>query len=491
MDKIQELAFEQLHYDLVELRSGLKSELAELAPSIAKAVEKHDAVKNLDVTVTNPVKEFDGKVTVTNDLAINNLGELVNKLDEVIKSVEASKTEAVTITNPVVIKDLQELQNSLDLLLKKDTVVKVAAPEVNVTVPDEVKIANWPTAADKPLSVRLSNGRDFINQLQRIVSGGGSSLSAIGANGDPQPLNLDASGNLRVTSTGGGSTGGLTNTELRATPVPVDIGSASVTLNASDIQIGAVEIKDATSGDRTSVINTAPTTQFGLVTRNIPSGTQPVSGTFFQATQPVSLASQPLPTGAATSAGQLPNNHNVVVTSAPTTAVTGTFFQATQPVSGTVTANTGLTQPLTDMQLRATSLPVSGAFFQATQPVSAATLPLPTGAATSANQLPAGHAVAEATKTSLLPYAQLLNASTSITPSAGKRLEIVWVQVIPNSDNSSANLVTIAFNAGITLYRVYALGRSAVFTGATNQALNITLATGEPVTVNIQYREIT
>jgi hypothetical protein len=41
--------------------------------------------------------------------------------------------------------------------------------------------------------------------------------------------------------------------------------------------------------------------------------TQPVSGTFWQATQPVSLAT------------------------APTTPVTGTFWQATQPVSGTVT----------------------------------------------------------------------------------------------------------------------------------------------------------
>lgn len=46
--------------------------------------------------------------------------------------------------------------------------------------------------------------------------------------------------------------------------------------------------------------------------------TQPVSGAFFQATQPVSLAT------------------------APTTPVTGTFWQATQPVSGTVTADTEL-----------------------------------------------------------------------------------------------------------------------------------------------------
>lgn len=60
----------------------------------------------------------------------------------------------------------------------------------------------------------------------------------------------------------------------------------------------------------------------------------PVTGTFWQATQPVSIASS--------------------------VAVTGTFWQATQPVSGTVTANAG-----------------SGTFA-----ISAASLPLPAGAAT-------------------------------------------------------------------------------------------------------------
>ena len=60
----------------------------------------------------------------------------------------------------------------------------------------------------------------------------------------------------------------------------------------------------------------------------------PVTGTFWQATQPVSIASS--------------------------VAVTGAFWQATQPVSGTVTANAG-----------------SGTFA-----ISAASLPLPAGAAT-------------------------------------------------------------------------------------------------------------
>jgi len=45
--------------------------------------------------------------------------------------------------------------------------------------------------------------------------------------------------------------GPLTNVELRATPVPVDIGT--VTLGASDLEVGAVEIKNATTDDRVSV----------------------------------------------------------------------------------------------------------------------------------------------------------------------------------------------------------------------------------------------
>jgi len=64
-------------------------------------------------------------------------------------------------------------------------------------------------------------------------------------------------------------------------------------------------------------------------------------------------------TGLALAANQLPDGHNVTIANA-SIPVTGTFWQATQPISGTVTANTGLTQPLTDTQLRATAVPVSG-----------------------------------------------------------------------------------------------------------------------------------
>lgn len=80
----------------------------------------------------------------------------------------------------------------------------------------------------------------------------------------------------------------------------------------------------------------------GLTDAQLRATPVPVSGTFFQATQPVSLAS------------------------VPSHPVTGTFFQATQPVSLAVAPTT----------------PVTGTFFQATQPVSVAALPLPAGAST-------------------------------------------------------------------------------------------------------------
>lgn len=60
-------------------------------------------------------------------------------------------------------------------------------------------------------------------------------------------------------------------------------------------------------------VSNFPSESGTVAVSNFPAS-QPVTGTFFQTTQPVSIATM------------------------PTTPVTGTFFQATQPVSGTVTA---------------------------------------------------------------------------------------------------------------------------------------------------------
>jgi hypothetical protein len=127
---------------------------------------------------------------------------------------------------------------------------------------------------------------------------------------------------VAVPATGGGGTG-LTNAELRATPVPI---SGTVSLGAGAAVIGHV------------IVDTAPTTA-------------------------ITAAALPLPSGASTSANQ------------------ATEIASLASIDGKLTAPLSVTGPLTDAQLRATPVPVSG-----TVAVTAAALPLPAGAATSANQ---------------------------------------------------------------------------------------------------------
>lgn len=116
----------------------------------------------------------------------------------------------------------------------------------------------------------------------------------------------------------------------------------------------------------------------------------PVVGTFWQATQPVSAASLPLPAGAATAAGLTTINATLGSPLQAGGAVSVSNFPATQPVSAAAlplptgaatsalqtTINTTLGTP---MQQTGGSLSVTN--FPATQPVSATALPLPANAA--------------------------------------------------------------------------------------------------------------
>lgn len=135
--------------------------------------------------------------------------------------------------------------------------------------------------------------------------------------------------------------GGFTDAQLRATPLPVSIsGGVAITGGLTDTQLRATPLPvSGTFWQATQPVS-------GTVAV---SGSVAVTGTFFQATQPVSIASM------------------------PSTPVTGAFFQATQPVS--IAGTVAVSGPLTDAQIRATALPVSGTFFQATQPVSIASMP--------------------------------------------------------------------------------------------------------------------
>jgi hypothetical protein len=162
-----------------------------------------------------------------------------------------------------------------------------------------------------------------------------------GACGEYTDVTLDNP--LPVSMTGGGSSsGGLTNTELRAAAVPVSGSFYQATQPVS-----------GTFWQTTQPVSIAATVAVSgpLTDAQLRASALPVSGTFYPATQPVS--------------GTVAVSGNV--------AVTGTFWQATQPVSGTFwQATQPVSGPLTDTQLRASAVPVSGTFFQSTQPVSVA-----------------------------------------------------------------------------------------------------------------------
>jgi len=163
---------------------------------------------------------------------------------------------------------------------------------------------------------------------------------------------------------GGGGGTGLTDTQLRATAVPVS-GNVGV--------LGAVEVVN-------DVGNPLPVS--GTVTISNPT-TNPETGLAKDGTDGTT---PPAVLGAGTGVrGWLRSIYEKLT---GTIAVSGVFWQETQPVSGTVTAS----GPLTDAELRATAvpisgnvgvigavevvndvgnpLPVSGSFWQATQPVS-------------------------------------------------------------------------------------------------------------------------
>jgi len=112
----------------------------------------------------------------------------------------------------------------------------------------------------------------------------------------------DANNALRVNVVAGGAGGGNADTRVRNAG---DTAFENVGPAAANAKMPA-RLFDA-GANPAAVLNVAPSTEYGLITRNIPSGTQPVSGpltdTQLRATAvPISAASLPLPAGAATEA---------------------------------------------------------------------------------------------------------------------------------------------------------------------------------------------
>lgn len=191
--------------------------------------------------------------------------------------------------------------------------------------------------------------------------GTASAVTISDATTPTQQAAVSALGRLQVELPAGGS--GLTNTELRASPVPVSgtfwqaiqpvsgtvavsnfPGTQPVSGTVAATKSGTWPLDTAAKGTTAAGNPTSEATDANTQSLHarITNASLAVTGTFWQATQPVSIAGT-VNTDVIDRAARLLGH--VTVDNA-SIAVTGTFWQATQPVSGTVTANIGTTNGL-------------------------------------------------------------------------------------------------------------------------------------------------
>jgi hypothetical protein len=290
----------------------------------------------------------------------------------------------------------------------------------NLPVTQPVSVASLPLPAGAATSALQSTGNTSLSDIDTKLPALVSSRVPVDGSGVTQPVSgtfwqttQPVSGTVTVNQGTAGASAWKVDGSAVTQPVsgtfwqatqPV---SGTVTANAGTgtFAVSAASLPlptGASTAAKQPALGTAGTASTDVITvQGIASMTalkvdgsavtQPVSGTFWQSTQPVSAASLPLPAGAATSALQTTGNTSLsdidtktatlvsgrvpVDGSGVTQPVSGTFWQATQPVSGSVSVSNF-----------PGSQAVTGTFWQSTQPVSLATVPLPSGAATSANQ---------------------------------------------------------------------------------------------------------
>lgn len=263
-------------------------------------------------------------------------------------------------------------------------------------------------------------------QKIKLVDGTAASTTLIQSGGGTE------ANALRVT-VANDSTGVLTVDNAGTFAVQADLGANNdVTIDGSTVVKAAQGAQGATDTGITAMVvrNDVLADKAGVDGDYTPlqvnaSGALYVDGS--DATQPVSVASLPLPSGAATSAAQLADGHNVTVDNASLAVTIDT--SSVVSVDDTTTHATGTTEGINLMAVAtpndiavgindigmlamsldrrlhvdaditaSVALDVSAATVTVdgsavTQPVSAASLPLPTGAATSAAQLADGHNV--------------------------------------------------------------------------------------------------
>lgn len=259
-DKEKQLYEEENLQTNKEVLKQLKSSIIYPIPTIKMPKEIEARIINKVVAeLSDPVELDDAPfvqlgedLQATVKLLVESIVKAVSdnapKEEVTVKNIGDAKTEAVTVKNLAKVEQL--ITNLTKAVIDSKPVVNVQKQEIS-----------WPRSASEAIAVRLSDGKSFYTAIANAVSSGGGGASFKNSSGVGAQVQLTSDGK-----------------------VPVE---ASISLATSDIQIGAIEIKDHDSDTRVDV-----TAGNALKVDNS------------AVTQPISAASLPLPTSAATSAKQ-------------------------------------------------------------------------------------------------------------------------------------------------------------------------------------------
>lgn len=266
---------------------------------------------------------------------------------------------------------------------------------------------------------------------------------------------------------------------------------------------GTTGIQDGSSAHPVRTDPTGSTTQpvSGTVAvSNLPA-TQPVSGSVsvsnLPATQPVSAASLPLPSGASTAAKQDTGNTSLASIDGKITAVntgavtvsssalpTGAATAAKQPAVGTAGTPSA---DVISVQGEASMTPLKVDPSGVTSPVSAASLPLPSGAATSALQTTANTslssidagiptALGQTTKSASMPVTLASDTGTLPVQDSAAESSLSTIATNTGSSATSANQTNGSQRTGSSSAAVN-VGQQTVNTTAVQTSITSTVPT--------------
>lgn len=345
------------------------------------------------VSALSPVlKEIAGQSGGNNESLVR---EITSAVTQAMREVKIEIPEFEIPDNSIDLEPILDAIRNIKIEVPQSQ-VNVPAPVVNIpkTVfpefpkyPEEIGLRGIDKTKPLPVMMMDGNGKQF--QFPIGASGGKADFFTIKSFSQSAFSELsNADGRLRVSVETGGS--GLTDSELRASSVPVAQASGAIWSTSVKDIFGSTITSDVLNGDNRIRVS-VETGGSGLTDSELRASAVPVSqlsgaswsvvvnevfgSVATNVVNPDGRLKVELPTGSSGLTDTELRASPVVVDLGANNDVT---------VSGAITS-TGAYLLNGDGTYR-DSLPVTGTFYQATQPVSAASLPLPSGASTSANQ---------------------------------------------------------------------------------------------------------